>query len=101
MGEEVLQANLFRHFSDENHYGFMKGVSVQITDRVFGESRYREGFWQFKLYIFAPEGLNARFYGPLTSLFADRDVWYYPSITYRAFIIIAHCKIQPLNTVNN
>ena len=43
----------------------MEDVSFQIIDRVFGESRYREGFWQFKLDSFAPEGLNVRL---LTSL---------------------------------
>ena len=36
-------------------------VSFQIIARVFGESRHREEFWQFKLGSFAPEGLNVRF----------------------------------------
>ena len=39
----------------------MEGVSFQIIDRVSGESRHREGFWQFKLGSFAPEGFNVRF----------------------------------------
>ena len=60
-GEVVTQADFFRHFTEANHHGFMEDVSFQIIDRVFGESRHREGFWQFKLGSFAPEGLNVRF----------------------------------------
>ena len=59
-GEVVTQADFFRHFTEANHHVFMEDVSFQIIDRVFGESRHREGFWQFKLGSFAPEGLNAR-----------------------------------------
>ena len=39
----------------------MEGVSFHIIDRVFGESRHKEGFWQFKLVSFAPDGLNVGF----------------------------------------
>ena len=43
-GEVVTQADFFRHFTEGNHHGFMEDVSFQIIDRVFGESRHREGF---------------------------------------------------------
>ena len=42
------------------HHGFMEDVGVQVFDRLLGESRVREGFWQFKLDSFAPKGLNVR-----------------------------------------
>ena len=48
----VAQAELFRHFTDFNHNGLLEDVTLQITDRVFGESRLREGIWQFKLNSF-------------------------------------------------
>ena len=35
--------------------------TLVFIDGVFGESRHREGFWQFKPGSFAPEGLNVRF----------------------------------------
>ena len=57
----VVQAELFRHFTEVDHNEFLEDVIIQITDRVFGESRLREGFWQFKLNSFMPEGLNVRF----------------------------------------
>ena len=43
------------------HHGFLEDVSFQIIDRVFGVSRHKEGFWQFRLQSFMPVGLNARF----------------------------------------
>ena len=59
-GEMVTQADFHRHFESAGHHGFMEDVKVQVTDRIFGESRVREGFWQFKLDSFAPKGLNVR-----------------------------------------
>ena len=38
----------------------MKWVLASGFDRLFGESRIRESFWQFKLDTFAPKGLNVR-----------------------------------------
>ena len=55
-GGVFTQADLFRYFTEANHHGFMEDVSFQIIDRVSGESRHREGFWQVKLDSFAPEG---------------------------------------------
>ena len=51
---------LLRHFELAGHHGFMEDVKVQVIDRIFGESRVREGFWQFKLDSFAPKGLHVR-----------------------------------------
>ena len=60
-GVLVPQAELFGHFTGAGHHGFLEDVSFQIIDRVFGVSRHKEGFWQFRLQSFMPEGLNARF----------------------------------------
>ena len=60
-GVLVPQAELFRHFTEDGHHGFLEDLSCQIIDRVFGVSRHKEGFWQFRLQSFMPEGLNARF----------------------------------------
>lgn len=35
-------------------------LSFQIVDRLFGDSRVKESFWQFTLDTFAPKGLNFR-----------------------------------------
>ena len=56
----VTQADFHRHFELAGHHDFMEDVKVQVIDRIFGESRVREGFWQFKLDSFAPKGLNVR-----------------------------------------
>ena len=42
----VTQADFHRHFELAGHHGFMEDVKVQVIDRIFGESRVREGFWQ-------------------------------------------------------
>ena len=44
-GVLVPQAELFRHFKEAGHHGFLEGVSFQIIDRVFRVSRHKEGFW--------------------------------------------------------
>ena len=40
----VTHAELFRHFAEDNHHGFLEDAIVPIIDRVFGDSRFREGF---------------------------------------------------------
>ena len=42
-GISVTQAELFRHFTKDNHHGFLEDISVQIIYRVFGDSGLREG----------------------------------------------------------
>ena len=39
----------------------MESISFHAIDRIFGDSRQREGFWQFKLDSFFPGALNVRF----------------------------------------
>ena len=56
----MTQAELFRHCAEANHHGFLEDVSFPIIDRVFGVSRHKEGFWQFRLQSFMSEGLNVR-----------------------------------------
>ena len=48
-GVAVTQAELYRHFTETNHHGFLEDISSQIIDRVFRVSRHKEGFWQFRL----------------------------------------------------
>ena len=60
-GVAVTQAELFRHFTEVNHHECLEDVSFQMIDRVFGVSRHKERFWQFRLQSFIPEGLNVRF----------------------------------------
>ena len=54
----VAEEELFRHFTEVNRDRFLEDVVIQIIDRVFGDSRYRKGFWKFQLNSFMPEGLN-------------------------------------------
>ena len=60
----VNQADFFRHFSEVGHHGFLKDVTFQVVDKLFGDSRVKEGFCQFTLDTFAPKGspkgLNVR-----------------------------------------
>ena len=44
-----------------NHHGYLEDVSFQIIDRILGDSKPREGFWQFKLDGFISEGRKSRF----------------------------------------
>ena len=60
-GVAVTHSELFRHSTEANHNGFLEDVSFQIIDRVFGVSRHKEGFWQFRLQSFIPDGLNVRY----------------------------------------
>ena len=57
----VAEAELLRHFAEVNPDGFLEDVAFPILDRVFGESRLREGFLQFKLSSFMLKGVNVRF----------------------------------------
>ena len=40
----VTQAELFRHFTETNHDGFIEDVSFQSIDKAYGVSRHKEGF---------------------------------------------------------
>ena len=56
----VPQADIFRHFAGEGHRGFLEDIKIIIIDRLFGNGRQRESFWQYKLDTFVPRGLNTR-----------------------------------------
>ena len=56
----VTPAELFRHFTEANHHGFVEDVSFQTIDRIFGVSRHTEGFWRFRLQSLMPEELNVK-----------------------------------------
>ena len=57
---QLCRKNFFKHIAKANHHEFLEDVSFQIIDRVFGDSRLREGFWQSMLHSFILEGLNVR-----------------------------------------
>ena len=59
----VLRGSLrqsFPAFYRRTHEGFLKDVSVIIIDRLNGNGRQRESFWQYKLETFAPQDLNIK-----------------------------------------
>ena len=55
-----LRLIFFRHFAGKDHHGFLEDIKVIIIDRLNGNGRIRESFWQYKLETFAPRGLNIR-----------------------------------------
>ena len=59
-GSSVPQMDLFRHFSEENHHGFLEDIRIKIIDRLVGRDRICESFWQYKLDTFTPRGLTVR-----------------------------------------
>ena len=58
----VAQAELFRNFAEVNQNGFLEDAVFQIIVRVFEESRLRNGFWQFKLYVLCLKDLTSDSY---------------------------------------
>ena len=54
------KADFFHHFVGEGNHGFLEDVGVTIIDGLNGTGRQLESFWQYKLGIFAPQGLNIR-----------------------------------------
>ena len=40
--------------------GFLNGISVKVVDRLTGNARRMESFWQYRLNTFSPLGLNTR-----------------------------------------
>ena len=59
-GPQYPQAEIFRHFTEEGHRGFLKDISVKMIDRLTGGNRMRESFRQYRLDCFATKGLNTR-----------------------------------------
>ena len=55
-----MQAESPRHFIETNHHGYVEDICFQILDSVFGDSRLKEGLWQYKPYCSLPKGLNVR-----------------------------------------
>ena len=61
IGKSIPQANLFSHFAQHGHNGF-DDWSFVLIDQAFNEKqlRQKECFWQYKLDVFEPKGLNDR-----------------------------------------
>ena len=61
IGKPIPQSGLFAHFAQEDHHGF-DDWSFVLIDRGFNDVQLRkkECFWQYKLNVFEPEGLNVR-----------------------------------------
>ena len=56
----IPQSDFFQHFAGKDHHGFLEDIKVTIIDRLNGNGRIHESFWQYKLETFAPQGLNIR-----------------------------------------
>ena len=61
IGKPIPQASLFAHFSQPDHNGFDDWLFVLI-DQDFNDVQLKkkECFWQYKLDVFEPKGLNVR-----------------------------------------
>ena len=56
----VPQADIFRHFVGEGYRGFLEDIRVVNLDKLSGNGRQQESFWQYKLDTFVSLGLNIR-----------------------------------------
>ena len=56
----IPQADFFQHFAGKDHHGFLEDIKVTIIDRLNGNGRICESFWQYTLETFGPLGLNIR-----------------------------------------
>ena len=61
IGKPVPQASLYAHFTQQDHNGF-DDWSFVLIDQAFNDTqlRQKECFWQYKLDVFEPKGLNVR-----------------------------------------
>ena len=59
-GRSVDQAQLYEHFTEANHHGFLEDVTVQIIDTI-SKSRETEREWQEELDSVGSKKLNVRF----------------------------------------
>lgn len=59
IGKPVPQASLYEHFTQSDHHG-MEDWSFTLIDQTFSaeELNKKELFWQYKLNVFVPQGLN-------------------------------------------
>ena len=60
--KDVNQLELHRHFSQEDHHGFLNDALFTLIDSEQNNdlARKKEAFWQYKLNVFEPYGLNIR-----------------------------------------
>ena len=60
------QASLHAHFNQQDQNGF-DDLSFVLIGQAFNETqlRQKECFWQYKLDVFEPEGLNVRDVQPI------------------------------------
>ena len=74
-GKPVLQASFLSHFSEQNHRGDFS-VEISIIDGAGDvySLRRKELFWQYKLGLFSPKGLNERVADVELDLFACGSV---------------------------
>ena len=64
-GSSVPQIDLFGHFSEEGHHGFVENIRVIVIDKLIGRDRTRESFRLHKLDTFTSRGLNVEEVDPL------------------------------------
>ena len=54
LGSSVPQIEFFRHFSGEEHHGFLEDICAKVIDRLYGKDKIHENFWQYKVDTHAP-----------------------------------------------
>ena len=56
--ESCIQENLFEHFNEEGHHGFLEDISITFIDKTDPSAPLkREKYWKSVLKIMAPLGL--------------------------------------------
>ena len=54
-----MQRHLYEHYSSVGHCGFLKHVSITLTDKTdSSDPLKREDYWRRTLFTMAPYGLN-------------------------------------------
>ena len=57
--EACMQEHLFEHFKSEGHSGFLKNVSITLTDKTDDKDpKRRENYWMRTLKTYVPFRLN-------------------------------------------
>ena len=57
--EACTQENLFEHFKNELHSGFLGNISITLKDKTDGKDlKRRENYWMRALKTYVPFGLN-------------------------------------------
>ena len=53
-----MQEHLFKRFNSMGHNGFLKNVSITLTDKTDGKNPKKRDYWRRTLKTYLPFGLN-------------------------------------------